>query len=309
MKKKIKIKACATIANLSCGFDIIGLCVSDPYDIVEISIKEGKSNVTISEIQCIDDELSYDAKLNTAGKPILDMLNHIDELISVDLKIFKGIPTGSGMGSSSASAVAAVYGFNKLIGNKFNNNQLLDFAAEGEKVSAGVRHYDNIGPCLLGGTILLVDRNPLKYVKLNSPTFYCILIHPEIKIKTKDSRSVIPDSISLLDASKQWGYVGGLVHGLHTNSKELMATSMKDIIIEPNRSKLIPGFNEIKKTAIDLGAIGCSISGSGPSVFAFSDDMDLAKKIARNVKRIFKSHSIESKVFISEVNNSGPEVL
>lgn len=309
MKKKIKIKACATIANLSCGFDIIGLCVSNPYDVVEISITEGSPNVTISEIQCIDDELPYNPDMNTAGKPILNMLRQIDESISVDLKIFKGIPTCSGMGSSSASAVAAVYGFNKLIGNQFNNNQLLDFAAEGEKVAAGSRHYDNISPCLLGGTVLLVERNPLEYVKLNSPKLYCVLVHPNIKIKTKDSRSVIPHSISLLDASKQWGYVGGLVHGIHTNSKTLIAKSMKDIIVEPNRSKLIPGFDEIKKTAIKLGAIGCSISGSGPAVFAFADNTDLANKIAQNTKKIFKTYSIESKSFISEINNIGPEIL
>ncbi len=309
MINKIKIFAPATVSNVGCGFDTIGFAIDQPGDIVVLSLRKDVK-VRIKKITGDGGVLPYEIKKNTATVGILEMLKHYpDKSIGVDVEIRKKMPIGSGLGSSAASSVAAVYGMNKLLGDYFSEKQILDFAIKGESIASGAIHADNVAPCILGGIVLIRDYNPLDIVKLPIPNLYCTVLFPHIVIETKKARKLIKKEIPLSKARKHFGNIGTLVSGLYEDDIEMIGKAIEDEISEPARAKLIPNFYDIKNAALKNGAYGCSISGSGPSIFAFAKTLEDAKKIGTSMKRIVNQAGIKSTLYISKINPLGPKII
>ena len=305
----IRVFAPASVANVSCGFDILGFALNSPGD--EIILKKNKSGkVRIIEITGDDGKLPYDADKNSASAVIQNILQYFKLNLGIDITLHKRMPLGSGLGSSAASSVAAAYAINILLDSPLETNEVLKYATYGEKVAGGSDHADNVAPALLGGFVLIRSYDPLDVIKLPAPIeLYASVIHPQIEIKTKDARDILKKQIQLKNAIKQWGNVGGLISGLYTSDYDLIGRSMEDHIIEPIRSILIPGYDAVKAAALDSGVLGCGISGSGPSVFALSKGIRIADSEAQKMNEEFKKIGIESDIYVSKVNNHGPIVL
>ena len=310
MKKSIKVFAPATVSNVGCGFDTIGFAIDEPGDIVKLTLRTN-GKIRIKNITGDNGVLPYEIKKNTATVAILEMLkSYNDKSIGVDVEIRKKMPIGSGLGSSAASSVAAVYGMNILLDNYFSEKELLDFAIKGESIASGAIHADNVAPSLLGGFILIRDYNPLEIIKLPVPkNLYCTVVYSKINIETKKARKLIKKEIPLSSARKHFGNIGSLVSALYENNIELLSRTIEDEISEPARAKLIPNFYEIKKAAIESGAYGCSISGSGPSIFAFSKSLKAAVDIGKSMQRVIHKNEIKSNLYISKINKVGPRVI
>ena len=326
---EIKIFCPATIANLSCGFDVLGLCLATAGD--EMIIR--KSDVKgVRTTKIVGANLPLETENNVAGVAALAMLKSIKKVgnkyipidteidfdidIAIDIEfgfeieIYKHIKAGSGIGSSAASSAGAVFGINELLGQPFSRKELVKFAMQGEKLASGNAHADNVAPCLLGGFTLVRCSNPLDIIKIDSPSeLYATVVHPQIELKTSDARSVLKQTVSLKSAITQWGNVGGLVAGLYTNDYELIGRSLHDEIIEPVRSMLIPGFDLIKKTAYDNGALGSGISGSGPSIFALSKGKETAEKIAKAMSKVYDEMKLPYEIHVSKVNSAGVTII
>ncbi|MFN3405755.1 MAG: homoserine kinase [Cytophagaceae bacterium] len=309
MKDSIKVFAPATVANVACGFDVLGFAVESPGDEVILK-KKSSPGIKISSITGDEGRLSKDAEKNTVGVSIQRFLNHIGSKQGIEISLNKKMPLGSGLGSSAASAVAGVFAVNQLLGLPMTQQELLPFAMEGERMACGSAHADNVAPSLLGGFVLIRSYDPLDVIKIPTPAnLYCTIIHPQIEVQTKDARDILKKQILLKDAVIQWGNVAGLIAGLMMSDYELIGRSMHDVIVEPIRSILIPGFDDVKKSAIDAGALGCGISGSGPSIFALSKTKDNAQKVGQAMQKVFNSIDIGSEVYISKINNSGPQII
>ena len=304
---EIKIFCPATIANLSCGFDVLGLCVETAGD--EMIIK--KSNVKGVRItKIIGADLPLETERNVAGVAALAMLEYVDTEFGFDIEIYKKIKAGSGIGSSAASSAGAVFGINELLGKPFTRKELVLFAMQGEKLASGNAHADNVAPALLGGFTLVRSSNPLDIIKIESPSeLYATVVHPQIELKTSDARSVLKQNVSLKSAITQWGNVGGLIAGLYTKDYELIGRSLHDEIIEPLRSVLIPGFDLIKQTALENGALGSGISGSGPSIFALSKGKETAEKIGKAMSAVYENMNLPYEIHVSKVNDEGMKVI
>ena len=303
----IKIFSPATIANVSCGFDILGLCLDTVGD--EMIIRKTKEKgVTISKI--VGQILPLETKKNVAGVAALALLEKIDVDCGFDIEIHKNIKPGSGIGSSAASSAGAVFGINKLLGEPFSLEELVPFAMEGEKLASGSAHADNVAPALLGGFTLVRSYTPLDVIKINSPReLYATVIHPQIEIKTSDSRSVLKQQVTLKLAVKQMGNLGGLISGLYTENYDLISNSLHDEIVEPNRSILIPRFDDVKVASIKAGALGSGISGSGPSIFALSRGEETAKKVGESMSRVYEKIGIDYDIHVSKINQEGIKIL
>ena len=300
----IKVKAPATVANLSCGYDILGLCLDNPRD--EIKIEKIKENKIILDLIKSDfSDIPTDPKDNTGGLPAILIHEKLRLNYGFKITIKKGIPLFGGLGSSAATAAGVVYGINELLDKPFTSDEMIAYALEGEKISSKTPHADNIGPCLLGGLVLIKNMDPLDIINIPIGPLYVSVIHPDIKISTKMAREILPQSINLNDAVRQWSNVAGLTYGFTVNDHSIIKRSMKDFIIEPVRSKLIPGFDEIKNSAIKKGALGCSISGSGPSIFALSQNKKDAQNVlsAMSIEADKFSYSFHS--YFSAINHSG----
>ncbi len=307
--KTIRAFAPATVANVSCGFDVLGFAVEQPGDEVTLTLNKS-TEVTITKIEGDSGRLPLEAAKNTAGVAVLSFLKALDRTDGVAITLKKNLPLGSGMGSSAASAVAALVGINHLLGEPFSKRELLPFAMEAERVACGSAHADNVAPSLLGGFVLIRDYEPLDVVNIPTPdNLYCTLIHPQLELKTQDSRQVLRSSIPLKDAITQWGNIAGLVAGLMKPDYGLIGRSLKDVIAEPVRSLLIPGFDIIKEKAVEAGALGCGISGSGPTIFALSTELELAKRIGKSVQQEFSKIKLASEIFVSRINNRGAVVI
>jgi homoserine kinase len=307
--KKIRAFAPATVANVSCGFDIFGFAVDDPGDEVVLTLTNDK-DVTITTITGDDGKLSKDPQKNTAGVGVLTFLEGIGIKQGVSIELHKKLPLGSGMGSSAASSVAALVGINKLMGEPLNRKQLLPFAMEAERVACGAAHADNVAPSLLGGFVLVRDYSPLDVVSIPTPpNLYCVLVHPHVELKTSDSRQVLRSSISLKDAITQWGNIAGLVAGLMKPDYGLISRSLKDVVAEPVRSVLIPGFDIIKALAVKEGALGCGISGSGPTIFSLCMEREQAVRIGKVIQAQFSEYKLRSDVFVSKINQEGARII
>ncbi len=304
---EIKIFCPATIANLSCGFDVLGLCLETAGD--EMIIKKSDiKGIRITKI--IGADLPLETDKNVAGVAGLAMLENVDTEFGFDIEIYKNIKAGSGIGSSAASSAGAVFGINELLGRPFTRKELVLFAMQGEKLASGNAHADNVAPALLGGFTLVRSSNPLDIIKIESPSeLYATVVHPQIELKTSDARSVLKQNVSLKSAITQWGNVGGLIAGLYTKDYELIGRSLHDEIIEPLRSVLIPGFDLIKQTALENGALGSGISGSGPSIFALSKGKETAEKIGKAMSEVYDNMNLPYEIHVSRVNDEGMKVL
>jgi len=309
---EIKLFCPATIANLSCGFDVLGLCLATAGDEMIIR-KSDVKGVRITKI--VGADLPLETEKNVAGVAALALLEEYERdfvpiTIGFEIEIYKNIKAGSGIGSSAASSAGAVFGINELLGRPFTRKELVKFAMQGEKLASGNAHADNVAPCLLGGFTLVRSSNPLDIIKIDSPSeLYATVVHPQIELKTSDARSVLKQTVSLKSAITQWGNVGGLVAGLYTNDYELIGRSLHDEIIEPVRSMLIPGFDLIKKTAYENGALGSGISGSGPSIFALSKGKDTAEKIAKAMSKVYDEINLPYEIHVSKVNPDGVSII
>lgn len=304
---EIKIFCPATIANLSCGFDVLGLCLATAGDEMIIRKSEIKG-VRITKIEGAN--LPMETENNVAGVAALAMLEEVETEFGFEIEIYKHIKAGSGIGSSAASSAGAVFGINELLGQPFTRKELVKFAMQGEKLASGNAHADNVAPALLGGFTLVRCSNPLDIIKIESPSeLYATVVHPQIELKTSDARSVLKQTVSLKSAITQWGNVGGLVAGLYTQDYELIGRSLHDEIIEPIRSMLIPGFDLIKQTAYENGALGSGISGSGPSIFALSKGKESADKIAKAMSAIYEEMNLPYEIHVSKVNDEGMKII
>lgn len=302
----IRIKAPATIANLVCGFDIIGLALEEPYDIMTLSF----TNQPGLEIEHTDTfGLPLDATQNVAGGALLAMMEELDPEIGFKLIIDKKIMPGSGLGSSAASAAGAVFAANLLLDNQFNNDDLIRFAMHGEKIASGVKHADNIAPCLLGGVTLVRSIFPLDVIDIDAPILHITAIHPQIEVKTSDARKILKKEVPLKSAIKQWGNIAGLVAGLMKSDYDLIGRSLEDVIIEPVRNILIPGFDEIKEKSIAAGALGGGISGSGPSIFMLSKTEEIAYQVENVMKQVYQTIGIDYKTYVTQLNKKGIGIL
>jgi homoserine kinase len=309
MAESIRVFAPATVANVSCGFDVLGFAVNFPGDEIELKVVN-KPGVTIKKITGDDGMLSYDPMQNTAGIAIVKFLEFLQSDKGIEVVLHKKMPLGSGLGSSAASAVAGAFAANELLGKPMINEDLVRFAMEGELIACGSAHADNVAPSMLGGFVLIRSYNPLDIVRIPTPvSLYATIVHPHIEIKTKDARELLRKQILLKDAVAQWGNVGGLIAGLMMSDYDLISRSMHDAIVEPIRSILIPGFQEIKRSALEAGSLGSGISGSGPSIFALSSSAATAETVGEKMKNELDKIKIESDLYVSKINHKGPQVL
>jgi len=306
---EIKIFAPATVANISCGFDVLGCCLDAIGDEMIIR-KSSEKGVKITKI--IGEDLPLETDKNVAGVAALALLKKINHNIQYgfEIEIHKKIKPGSGIGSSAASAAGAVFAMNEILNRPFSKLELVEFAREGERLACGSPIADNVAPAIFGGFTLVKSTDPLKIIELPSlKGLYATIIHPQIEIKTEDSRSILPSKVELSIAVKQWANLGSLIHALHTNDYLLFSESLTDYIVEPHRSKLIPDFKKVKENAIKAGALGCGISGSGPSIFTFSKNAQIAENVANTMNKVYVENGIPYQTYISTINNEGIKIL
>lgn len=304
--KTIRVMAPATVANVAAGFDILGFALEQPGDVLEMSLRSDHKIVIKNEATDVFPNMPLEPIQNTAGVAVMSFLESIGEQAGVTITIKEKIRPGSGMGSSAASAAAAVFGMNHLLGNPLSTKDLVRFAMEGERVACGTAHADNVGPSLLGNVVLVRSYTPLDIIEIPAPKLSVSVIHPQIEVRTEDARNILRKEIQLKDAIVQWGNTAGLIAGLMKNDVNLIGRSLNDVIIEPIRSLLIPGFQDAKKAAMDSGALGCSISGSGPSMFALSTDTGKAQNIVNSMERVFTVLGIDVLTYVSQINTHGP---
>jgi len=295
----------ATVANVSCGFDILGFAIDAMGDVVKL-VRKSSPGLRVVSIQGDGGRLPYEVEKNTCAVAIQAMLDVYGTQVGMDIFLQKGLPLGSGMGSSAASAVAALVAANQLLGNPFTKKELLPFAIAAEKVACGAGHADNVAPSLLGGFVLIRDYHPLDVIKLPVPQgLHCALLHPHFELKTSDSRSVLRDQISLKLSTIQSGNVAGLVAGLYEQDFDLISRSMRDVIAEPYRAVLIPGFYEMREALTEIGALGMGISGSGPTLFAFTKGEEKIEEIRNSANQIYQKIGLGVDVYFSAINTKG----
>lgn len=303
----IKVFCPATIANISCGFDVLGVALDSVGDEM-VFRKTVKKGIHITKMEGQD--LPMETERNVAGVAGMALLNDMGYHEGFEIEIYKQIKAGSGIGSSAASSAGAVWAINELLGKPYSPSKLVEFAMEGERLASGVAHADNVAPALFGGFTLVRSYDPLDIVPIPSPKeLYATVIHPQIEVRTADSRKILKTKITLADGIKQWGNVGGLIAGLFTSDYQLIGRSLEDHIVEPIRSILIPGFEEVKKAAFLAGALGCGISGSGPSIFSFSRGETTAHKVGEAIKNVYRTIGVEYDVHVSKINPKGVKKL
>ncbi|WP_185864574.1 homoserine kinase [Blattabacterium cuenoti] len=309
--KGVKIFAPATVANLACGFDVIGLALDFPEDEIFL-YKSNTPGIHIHKIH--GTSLPTDPKKNVAFVALQFLLKkyqqienfHKEKKIGFEIELIKNIHPGSGIGSSAASAAGVVFGANILLGNPFNKNQLIRFAMEGERIASGSAHADNVAPAIMGGVTLVRSYNPLDITKIHAPSeLWVSIIHPQIEIKTSDAREILKQKVLMTDAIHQWGNVGALIAGLYQENYGLISRSLEDRIVEPIRATLIPAFYELKIKCKEIGALGGGISGSGPSVFMLSKGNDIAKKVTEVMNRVYSTLKVDYKTYTSPINQNG----
>ena len=310
MKDSIKVFAPATVANVVCGFDVLGFAVNEPGDEV-IMRRTDKPGINISKITGDNGRLPLDPQKNTVSVSVEHYLNYIGRPdIGLDIELHKKMPIGSGLGSSSASTVAGLFAAKSLLDDQTDLLELLPFARKGEEMACGHGHADNVAPALLGGFVLIRSYEPLDVIKLPHPAgLYCAIVFPDVDVPTREARQIIRTKILMKDAVTQWGNIAGLVSGLFLNDLDLIGRSMQDVLVEPVRSMLIPDFYKMREIAMETGAISFGISGSGPSVFSFTRDEETAKQIAQKLQKQLASIQINSNAYVSPINDEGPKIL
>jgi homoserine kinase len=309
MSKSIRVFAPATVANLSAGYDVLGLAVHFPGDEVVITLNDS-NKITLDEVTGDDGKLPRDPEKNIVSAVVKMYLQQRQISIGASISLHKKMPFGSGLGSSSASAVAGLVAINALMEHPWERKALLPLAMEGERLACGSAHADNVAPSLLGGVVLIRSYDPLDVISLPVPEgIYISLVYPHVIVPTGEARKIIKPQVLLKDAVTQWGNVGGIVAGFCTNDIDLIGRSMQDVIIEPIRAILIPHFYTLKQIAIEHGALGFSISGSGPTVFAISKSETIAHNIAKKINAFLMEKGVISDIFVSEINPTGAKIL
>lgn len=309
MKKEIQVFAPATVANVACGFDIFGFALDAPGD--EIHVKLSSSpGVVITKITGDGKALPLEAKRNTAGISVIKLLEHLKSNQGMEIELHKKMPLGSGLGSSAASAAGSVFAANLLLGSPLSVKELVPFAMEGERIACGAAHADNVAPSLLGGFVLIRSYHPLDVLSVPFElNLYCTILHPKIEIRTEEARKILKSEISLKQHVQQNGNAAGLILGLMNGDASLISRCLEDVIVEPVRSALIPGFHAMKTAALKEKALGCSISGSGPSLFALSLTEAQAHNIGEAMAKACRKQGIDCDLNISKINRKGPVVL
>jgi homoserine kinase len=305
----IKAFAPASIGNIGIGFDIMGLCLERPGDEV-VARKSDQPGLRITKITGHQGRLSSDPAKNTAGVAVKALLEHLGEPErGIELEIHKKMPFASGLGSSAASAVAATYAVSELLRTGLSKRELLPFACAGEALASGGMHADNVAPCMIGGIVLVRDHASLDVHRLHVPKgIYVAVVHPQIEILTSEARAILRPDVPLRTYVGQTANIAGFVVGLFNGDLELIGRCLHDQVIEPQRSALIPGFYDVKNAALGEGALGCSISGAGPSVFAFCPNSLVAENAGLAMQRAFAQHKIESHIYLSPVNQEGATI-
>jgi homoserine kinase len=307
MPDSVLVHAPATLANLGCGFDVLGLALTAPYDTIRMR-RTAEPGIRIQHLDHYD--LPTDPTRNVAGVALLALLKEVPEQIGFEMEITKGIMPGSGVGSSAASAAGAVVAANALLGNRFTKLQLVDFAMAGEAVASGARHADNIAPAIYGGLTVVRSLEPaIDIVPLTAPPLWVTVVHPQIEVKTSDARKVLPATVPLGVAVRQWANVAGLVSGFLMADYELIGRSLTDYIVEPARQALIPGLAEARTRALAAGALGGGISGSGPSIFMLNKTEAVAEAVGAAMGSVFTELGIDFHVYVGPVGTEGAKVI
>jgi len=302
----IKIKSPATVANLVCGFDVLGLALNEPCDIMQLKLIDEPKVCIINRDNF---NLPTEPEKNVAGVVLLSILEKMENKFGFEIEIEKQIMPGSGIGSSAASAAGAAYAANQLLGNIFSKEEMVQFAMNGEKLASGVKHADNIAPAIYGGVTLIRCIHPLDIVSIDAPPLFVTVVHPQIEVRTSDARQILKQQVLLKDAIRQWGNVAGLVAGFIKSDYDLIGRSLEDVIIEPIRSILIPGFDEVKMKCKEAGALGGGISGSGPSIFMLSKDENTARNVEMVMKKVYNRIDIDFHTHVTTINKEGIRVM
>jgi len=305
--KKVRVFAPASIANMGCGFDVIGLALDEVGDILEITMSEGdglnitnKSGVPLPE----------DPEKNVITPVIKSFLEKMNCKARIDVTICEKIYPGSGIGSSAASSAAAAFGMNELFGCPLSEEEVVICAMEGENLASGGYHADNAAPAVMGGIVLIRGYEPLDIIHLPIPgNFYCAVVHPHLVVSTKQAREILPKAVPMHDAVRQWGNVGGLIAGLYSGNISLVGRSMQDHVAEPYRKQFIPEYDALKDKVLGKGALAFNISGSGPSVFALCDHKSSADEAGKVMKEHFTSHGVDCEVYVVKVSNKGAKLM
>lgn len=303
---KIKVLCPATVANLVCGFDILGLALNEPSDIMEVILLEEPKVIIHNRDEF---NLPTDPEKNVAGVVFLAAMEKAGGNHGFEVTIEKHIKPGSGIGSSAASAAGAAVAANHLLGNIFSSDEVVQLAMNGEKLASGVKHADNIAPCILGGVSLIRSIHPLDVIAIPSPDLYVTVVHPQIEVRTSDARQILRQQVLLKDAIRQWGNIAGLVTGFLKNDLDLIGRSLEDVIIEPVRSILIPGFDEVKTKCKEAGALGGGISGSGPSIFMLCREHKAAMQVETVMKEVYERIGIDYNTYVTTINKKGVEIV
>ena len=305
-KPGIKVFAPASVANVAVGFDVLGFALEAPGD--EIIVREGKQpGLMISEIQGAGGKLPYDIMKNTAGYAAHRLLQFVGETDRpLEMEIHKKMPFGSGLGSSAASAAAGVFAVNEFLKTGLTKYEILRFAVEGEQIADGAFHADNVAPALLGGMIMIRDNETLDIKKLHIPSgLFVSVIYPHIEILTKESRGILKQEVSFKDVIRQQGNLGAFVAAMYTSDFGMIGRSLQDLLVEPQRAHLIPHFFAMKEQAMNAGALGFSISGAGPSMFALSDNSGIAEKINEQANLLYQKNKVPVTTYLSKINHEG----
>lgn len=303
---KITIKSPGTVANLVCGFDILGLALNEPFDIMEVSLLDEPKVIIHNRDEF---NLPTDPEKNVAGVVFLAAMEKINDKRGFEVTIEKHIKPGSGIGSSAASAAGAAVAANHLLGNIFSRDELVQLAMNGEKLASGVKHADNIAPCIFGGVSLIRAIHPLDIISIPAPDLHVTVVHPQIEVRTSDARQILKQQVLLKDAIRQWGNIAGLVTGFMKNDYDLIGRSLEDVIIEPVRSILIPGFDEVKTKCKEAGALGGGISGSGPSIFMLSKEEKTARLVEQVMIEVYNKIGIDYHTYVTTINKQGVVIV
>ena len=305
--KSVKLFTPASVANVSCGFDVLGFCL-DPVGDDMIIRKSTEKGIRITKITGQD--LPLDVHQNVAGVAAMALLEAHPSEYGFEIEINKRIKAGSGIGSSAASSAGAVFGINHLLGSPYTKHELINFAMQGEKLASGSAHADNVSPVLLGGFTLVRSIAPMDVIKLPTPKeLVAVIIHPKIELKTSHARAILKKTVTLKSAIQQWGNLGALVSGLYSDDYNLISRSLVDEIIEPYRAMLIPEFAKLKEASMNAGALGCGISGSGPSVYALTKGFENAENVGQAMREVMQKLGIDFEVHVSKINEEGIKIL
>ncbi len=306
MKSGIKVFAPASVANVAVGYDMLGFAIDKPGDEI-IARFSDKPGLRITKITGAKGRLPYEIEQNTAGVAAQSLLEHLGETQrGIEIEIHKKMPFSSGLGSSAASAVGGAMAINELLRRPLTKRELLPFAIKGEQVASNAIHADNVAPSLLGGIVLIRSNAELDVHRLHVPQgLYAAVIYPHIEVPTKTARSILRKEVSMKKCIQQCGNLGGFIIGLYNSDIDLIKRSLNDVIIEEQRAQLIPGFYDVKAAVLKEGALGCSISGAGPSIFALCGNSLIAEKVGVAMQRVFSDKKIETTLYLSGINQEG----